>query len=64
MIILDEAHKARKDNDGIPNNLMNFMLEIANKTNDMILGTATPIQLNVNELICRNFKCWCWICIR
>jgi SNF2 family DNA or RNA helicase len=50
MVILDEAHKARKDNEGKPNNLMKFMLDIAHKTDDIILGTATPIQLNIIEL--------------
>jgi superfamily II DNA or RNA helicase len=54
-IILDEAHKARvkgglgeKANE--PNNLLTFMREIALRTKNLILGTATPIQTKVSEL--------------
>lgn len=55
MVILDEAHKARRKG-GLgakgeePNNLLKFMLEIAVKTDHLLLGTATPIQTNVREL--------------
>lgn len=54
-VILDEAHKARVQG-GLgekakqPNNLLSFMRKIGECTKNMILGTATPIQTNVNEL--------------
>ncbi|MEW6712017.1 MAG: DEAD/DEAH box helicase, partial [Candidatus Riflebacteria bacterium] len=54
-IILDEAHKARAKG-GLgekalePNNLLTFMREIAQRTKNLILGTATPIQTKVSEL--------------
>lgn len=55
MVILDEAHKARrsrglKDPEGEPNNLLAFMLQIARRARHVLLGTATPIQTNVAEL--------------
>jgi superfamily II DNA or RNA helicase len=54
-IILDEAHKARRvgglgEKKGQRNNLLKFMIEIASKTKHLLLGTATPIQTEVNEL--------------
>src|SRR5690606_21904050 len=54
IVILDEAHKARKKG-GIgsseePNNLLAFMLSIAKQSKHVILGTATPIQTDVREL--------------
>jgi SNF2 family DNA or RNA helicase len=54
-IVLDEAHKARRSggvgpNANEPNNLLAFMLEIATKTENVLLGTATPIQTDVREL--------------
>jgi superfamily II DNA or RNA helicase len=54
-VILDEAHKARRrgglgDKKGAPNNLLDFMLRIAPRTKNLLLGTATPIQTNVFEL--------------
>lgn len=54
-IVLDEAHKARRSggfgaNSGEPNKLMKFMLDIAPKTEHLLLGTATPIQTDVREL--------------
>ena len=54
-VILDEAHKARVkggvgDNADQPNNLLRFMRKIGEKTRHLILGTATPIQTNVDEL--------------
>jgi SNF2 family DNA or RNA helicase len=55
-VILDEAHRARrrsamgKDQRGEPNNLLAFMLQIAERTRHLLLGTATPIQTNVAEL--------------
>jgi superfamily II DNA or RNA helicase len=54
MVILDEAHKARKSRPfgGAPidGNLIKFMTAIAAKTRHLILGTATPIQTEVDEL--------------
>ena len=52
-VILDEAHKARakRSIDGkTPSNLGAFMAEMANKSKNIILGTATPIQTDVSEL--------------
>jgi len=54
-VILDEAHKARAkgglgEKAAQPNNLLAFMLQIAKRTQHLILGTATPIQTNVREL--------------
>ena len=54
-VILDEAHKARrrggfgKQKDE-PNNLLEFMMRIAPRTKNVLLGTATPIQTEVSEL--------------
>ncbi len=55
MVILDEAHKARKKAIlGRPaeemNNILDFMVNIGPKTRHMLLGTATPIQTEVYEL--------------
>lgn len=47
LVILDEAHKARGQNDRgtrRDNNLLRFMKEIGKRTKHLILGTATPIQ--------------------
>ena len=54
-VVLDEAHKARRKgglgkNGDEPNNLLKFMLEIANRSDHVLLGTATPIQTNVRDL--------------
>lgn len=54
-IVLDEAHKARQRG-GLgqakrqPNNLLEFMLRIGPRTKNLILGTATPIQTEVQEV--------------
>jgi superfamily II DNA or RNA helicase len=53
-LVLDEAHRARKSR-GItgsddPNRLMEFMLKAAQKSKHVILGTATPVQTDVEEL--------------
>ncbi len=54
-VVLDEAHKARRRG-GLgqrkeePNNLLDFMLKIGLRTKNLLLGTATPIQTEVNEL--------------
>jgi hypothetical protein len=51
---LDEAHKARKSRgitaSGNPNRLLEFMLAAAKKAQHVILGTATPVQTDVEEL--------------
>jgi superfamily II DNA or RNA helicase len=54
-VILDEAHRARTRG-GLgkrivePNNLLSFMQKIGSCTRHLILGTATPIQTEVQEL--------------
>lgn len=54
-LILDEAHRARRSR-GVtvrgdePNNLLRFMREAAKRAKHVILGTATPIQTDVEEL--------------
>lgn len=55
VVILDEAHKARarRAQDGKregENNLLAFMEAIAKDAGSVLLGTATPIQLNPVEL--------------
>ncbi|MCZ8320048.1 MAG: phospholipase D-like domain-containing protein [Novosphingobium sp.] len=54
-LILDESHKARRRGQlGVdepePNNLLAFMMEMANSARHVLLGTATPIQTAVREL--------------
>ena len=54
-VILDEAHRARGrgglgKREKEPNNLLAFMLKIASRTRHLVLGTATPIQTDVQEL--------------
>ncbi|MDX1982036.1 MAG: phospholipase D-like domain-containing anti-phage protein [Bryobacteraceae bacterium] len=53
-VVLDEAHKARKSRgigaSGEPNRLMGFMLDVAKRAKHVILGTATPVQTDVEEL--------------
>jgi superfamily II DNA or RNA helicase len=54
-VILDEAHKARLrgglgEKKQQPNNLLEFMLQIGLRTQNLLLGTATPIQTEVYEL--------------
>jgi SNF2 family DNA or RNA helicase len=54
-VVLDEAHKARRRG-GLgakkeeSNNLLDFMLRIGPRTQNLLLGTATPIQTEVHEL--------------
>ncbi len=56
VVILDEAHKARasrgmQGNDApTPNNLLSFLRTAARNSASVILGTATPIQLDAIEL--------------
>lgn len=55
MIVLDEAHRARGakalgDDERKPNNLLAFMLEVARRAKHVLLGTATPIQTDVEDL--------------
>jgi SNF2 family DNA or RNA helicase len=54
-LVLDEAHKARRRGglgraEKDPNNLLDFMLRIGPRTKNLLLGTATPIQTDVQEL--------------
>lgn len=53
-LILDEAHRARRSallgQRGGPNNLLDFMLQVAKSSRHVLLGTATPIQTDVREL--------------
>lgn len=54
-LILDEAHRARRSKDignrvGEANNLLKFMKSAAQRSKHVILGTATPIQTDVEEL--------------
>ena len=54
-LVLDEAHRARRaggtgKNAGEPNNLLAFMAEAAKSSRHILLGTATPVQTDVNEL--------------
>ena len=56
-VILDEAHRARRKNlgekrdneDPDPNNLLAFMVQIAECTRSLLLATATPVQLRPVE---------------
>lgn len=55
VVVLDESHKARarRSRDGSregTNNLMAFMEQVASDSGSVILGTATPIQLDPVEL--------------
>lgn len=55
MLILDEAHRARGgkvlgSEDRKPNNLLSFMMEAARRAKHVLLGTATPIQTEVEDL--------------
>jgi hypothetical protein len=53
-VVLDEAHRARRQRargqEGDPNVLLGFMLEIAARSETVLLGTATPIQVDRMEL--------------
>ncbi len=54
-VVLDEAHRARRrgglgEKKREANNLLDFMLRIAARTRNLLLGTATPIQTEVHEL--------------
>jgi hypothetical protein len=56
-IIVDESHKARRKRFGNnaweekpePNKLMQYLLDISPQTKSMLLGTATPVQLDPIE---------------
>uniref|UniRef100_UPI003AF51F72 phospholipase D-like domain-containing anti-phage protein n=1 Tax=Thiolapillus sp. TaxID=2017437 RepID=UPI003AF51F72 len=54
-VILDEAHKARSrqgfgKDAGSPNELLAFIREIADRSDHVLLGTATPIQTRPDDL--------------
>lgn len=53
--IFDEAHKARTRQGfgaeaGTPNELLSFMLEVAARSEHVLLGTATPLQTDPRDL--------------
>ncbi len=56
-VILDEAHRARRQNLGRnrdhepadPNNLLRFMYDLAARSRSVLLATATPVQLRPIE---------------
>ena len=55
LVILDEAHKARARQGigkgaGEPNELLKFMLAVAEEADHVLLGTATPIQTRLEDL--------------
>lgn len=55
LVILDEAHKARSrqgfgEDAGSPNELLAFMRDIAQRSDHVLLGTATPIQTQPTDL--------------
>ncbi len=55
LVILDEAHKARTRQGlgadaGAPNELLAFMLNLADRADHLLLGTATPIQTRAEDL--------------
>lgn len=55
LVIMDEAHKARSRQGvgrdaGEPNKLLAFMLEVAARSDHVLLGTATPIQTQSEDL--------------
>nr|WP_206673296.1 hypothetical protein [Tepidiphilus baoligensis] len=55
VVILDEAHKARRTRQGFgkdagtPNELLAFMREVAARADHVLLGTATPIQTDPRD---------------
>ena len=57
LVVLDEAHRARRRNlaqdpnthRAQPNNLLRFLFDISPLTRSMLLATATPIQLRAVE---------------
>lgn len=55
LVVLDEAHKARSRQGfgkeaGTPNGLLAFMREIAARSDHVLLGTATPMQTQREDL--------------
>ncbi|WP_422139945.1 phospholipase D-like domain-containing anti-phage protein [Endozoicomonas sp. ALC020] len=55
LVILDEAHKARSrqgfgKDAGSPNALLDFIREVAARSDHVLLGTATPIQTRPEDL--------------
>ena len=57
-VILDEAHRARRKNlsaskdrdvDADPNKLLAFLRQVAPRARSVLLGTATPVQLDAIE---------------
>lgn len=55
IVVLDEGHRARGvaergSDERQPNNLMSFMLEVADRARHVLIGTATPIQTDPMDL--------------
>jgi superfamily II DNA or RNA helicase len=55
LVILDEAHRARGGaeigaHEREPNNLLDFMTEVARVSRHVLLGTATPIQTSIEDI--------------
>lgn len=54
VLVLDESHKARKQRspgkEDRPNELLRFMLSAAKRSRHVLLGTATPMQTQVDDL--------------
>lgn len=55
IVVLDEGHRARGveergEDERQPNNLMSFMLGIAERARHVLIGTATPIQTDPLDL--------------
>jgi len=55
ILIQDESHKSRRKqgmgkDSGQPNTLLRFMLDAAGRSKHVLLGTATPMQTEVDDL--------------
>lgn len=54
VVVLDEAHHARRKNPNsqrfVPGNLLRLMQQLKDRTDDLILLTATPMQIHPVEL--------------
>ena len=56
IVILDEAHKARRrggvgEKAGQPNNILDFMKKMGLRSKNILLGTATPFQTEATDLL-------------
>ena len=50
LVIVDEAHHARRDAEGRPNRLLSLLRALSDRTRGLWLLTATPMQLHPSEL--------------